>query len=217
MSTTALTTAPPPAPQILYFAYGSNLARGQMRARCPASPPLGLARLRGWRWVVSERGYANVVELPAATAAAAAHYAAALEPVGPPAAAAAAVGGGAAWQAVVWGAVYGLGEGDEASLDGYEGVPWAYTKERVEVEVWWGGEGGRVDVGAEPERRECLVYVDRKRVGEGVPKEEYVGRMNAAVKDALMLGVPREYVDEVIRRFVPDDEGKGVAGIGGES
>jgi gamma-glutamylcyclotransferase len=46
----------------LYFAYGSNMWDAQMAKRCPQSKKIGVARLRGYRWIVSVRGYANVVE-----------------------------------------------------------------------------------------------------------------------------------------------------------
>lgn len=45
-----------------YFAYGSNLRDAQMAARCPDSRKIGLARLRGYRWIITTRGYANIVE-----------------------------------------------------------------------------------------------------------------------------------------------------------
>ena len=44
----------------LYFAYGSNMASGQMRARCPGAQPLGPARLDGWRFYVNRRGTASI-------------------------------------------------------------------------------------------------------------------------------------------------------------
>ena len=46
----------------LYFAYGSNLWEAQMKQRCPQSKKLGIARLPGYRWIISARGYANVVK-----------------------------------------------------------------------------------------------------------------------------------------------------------
>ena len=47
--------------QTLYFAFGSNLSTAQMHRRCPASTALGLGELKGWRWIINKRGYANVV------------------------------------------------------------------------------------------------------------------------------------------------------------
>ena len=48
----------------LYFAYGSNLWREQMRARCPEHRKIGSGVLRGYRWIISARGYANIVASP---------------------------------------------------------------------------------------------------------------------------------------------------------
>ncbi len=44
-----------------YFAYGSNLDRAQMNARCPENRRIGKAILPGYRWIITTRGYANVV------------------------------------------------------------------------------------------------------------------------------------------------------------
>ena len=48
----------------LYFAYGSNMDRSAMAARCPASRPLGSARLARHRFMVTSEGYASVVRDP---------------------------------------------------------------------------------------------------------------------------------------------------------
>ena len=45
----------------LYFAYGSNLWQEQMRKRCPDHREIGNGVLRGYRWIITTRGYANVV------------------------------------------------------------------------------------------------------------------------------------------------------------
>lgn len=49
-----------------YFAFGSNLSVQQMKDRCVKSPetssePVAIARLDGWKWIICERGYANIV------------------------------------------------------------------------------------------------------------------------------------------------------------
>lgn len=45
-----------------YFAYGSNLWRRQMKERCPEHRLIGVGVLKGYRWIISERGYANIVK-----------------------------------------------------------------------------------------------------------------------------------------------------------
>jgi gamma-glutamylcyclotransferase (GGCT)/AIG2-like uncharacterized protein YtfP len=46
----------------LYFAYGSNLWPEQMQHRCPGHRIIGPGRLSGYRWIISKRGYANIVK-----------------------------------------------------------------------------------------------------------------------------------------------------------
>jgi gamma-glutamylcyclotransferase (GGCT)/AIG2-like uncharacterized protein YtfP len=48
----------------LYFAYGSNMDRNAMAARCPSSRALGRARLARHRYVIMQEGYASVVRDP---------------------------------------------------------------------------------------------------------------------------------------------------------
>lgn len=45
----------------LHFAYGSNLWRDQMTRRCPGHHARGIGVLKGYRWIISKRGYANIV------------------------------------------------------------------------------------------------------------------------------------------------------------
>jgi len=48
-----------------YFAYGANMERDAMRARCPGAVALGAATLKGFRYVIA-RGYGVVVPRPGA-------------------------------------------------------------------------------------------------------------------------------------------------------
>jgi len=47
----------------LYFAYGANMERDAMRSRCPGAAALGIASLRGWRYVIAQ-GYGSVAPSP---------------------------------------------------------------------------------------------------------------------------------------------------------
>lgn len=51
----------------LCFAYGSNMDRVAMAARCPHSKALGVARLQRHRFAIMPEGYANVVRDPSST------------------------------------------------------------------------------------------------------------------------------------------------------
>ena len=44
----------------LHFAYGSNMSRTHMRARCPGATALGTATLAGWRFVINPDGYGSI-------------------------------------------------------------------------------------------------------------------------------------------------------------
>jgi gamma-glutamylcyclotransferase (GGCT)/AIG2-like uncharacterized protein YtfP len=46
---------------MLYFAYGSNMHRDQMRRRCRGARAVGPARLDGWRFIIMRNGYASIV------------------------------------------------------------------------------------------------------------------------------------------------------------
>ena len=57
-----------------------------------------------------------------------------------------------------------------------------------------------------------LVYVDEHRTAPGTINAEYIGRMNRGIKESVALGVPEEWVERVMRRWVVrdvevDDEG----------
>lgn len=185
----------------LYFGYGSNLWKAQMLQRCPESMYLGIARLDGYRWIISERGYANVVEVSSAglqmqngTAGSAGSDDA----------------GRGGEEEVVWGLVYSLSSSDEAKLDRNEGVPVAYTKENLLVNFWpINSSTGKPDTSSPPEELKMLVYIDRLRTEPDEPKREYVYRMNMGIADAVDEGMPEGYVRDVVRKFIPEsDEGE---------
>jgi len=46
---------------MLHFAYGSNMDRAVMCKHAPGAIPLGVARLEGYRFIVTADGYASVV------------------------------------------------------------------------------------------------------------------------------------------------------------
>jgi hypothetical protein len=45
---------------MLYFAYGSNMQRGAMRARCPGARAIGPAALEGYRFFVGIDGWGSI-------------------------------------------------------------------------------------------------------------------------------------------------------------
>ncbi|CZT46304.1 uncharacterized protein RSE6_06714 [Rhynchosporium secalis] len=182
-----------PSTPRLYFAYGSNLSLSQMSLRCPTATYHSLAVLRGWKWIIGTRGYANIVytsirrddergkdggkEMK---------------------------GGGEEGGDRVYGILYVLQEEDESALDIAEGVPSAYEKVDLGVEMLSEEEEGKDAKGGGEVK--VLVYVDLKRAGEGVCRDEYVARMNRGIRDAIKKGLPQSYVDGVLRKWVRDEE-----------
>lgn len=193
----------------IYFGYGSNLWRHQMRKRCPTSKYLGIARLKGYKWIIYDRGYANIVEIMDEEDTTSKHD----------------------YSKEVWGLVYSLEPSDEARLDVNEGVPIAYDKEWIECEFWSTSESeddataseqfpneqqsitGKPDTSKEPGKVDMLVYINRDGTDESESKKEYVYRMNMGIKDALKEGMPKEYVKQVLRKYIPEREDEEVASV----
>lgn len=162
----------------LYFAYGSNLSLHQMKARCPSSTYIGVGILRGWTWIINARGYANLVT------------ASPLELDTD--------------NDLIYGLVYELPSDDELRLDGYEGVPWAYTKEVHPIELWEEKNGtASKPMAMAGTMTEALVYIDRVRVKKDQPKEEYIGRMKRGISEAAEKGIPMAWMESVMGGFLP--------------
>ena len=49
---------------MLHFAYGSNMSRALMEARCPTARALGIGTLPQWRFVICPDGFASVMRVP---------------------------------------------------------------------------------------------------------------------------------------------------------
>lgn len=144
-----------------------------MSKRCPSSPYVGIARLPAYRWMINDRGYANVVSSAEA------------EEVW-----------GMAYELreddeQTLDVNEGVPECYEKVMINVELWPSSSASERVDIRS------------VKPEWREMLVYVDRGRVEPAQPRAEYIHRMNFGLKDALACGVPESYIDNVVRKFIP--------------
>jgi gamma-glutamylcyclotransferase len=168
----------------LYFAYGSNLSLTQMASRCPTSVYHSLGVLRGYRWIIGERGYANIVTDAVTTLSSSSSNENQIQ---------------GEEQHGVYGMLYTVQASDELRLDRAEGVPYAYIKRELDVELL--STEGACETGGEVVR--ALVYVDESRLGEGVCREEYTVRINRGIRDAVGKGMKGWYVERVIRPFVP--------------
>ncbi|KAL3465129.1 hypothetical protein BJX64DRAFT_253175 [Aspergillus heterothallicus] len=208
----------------LYFAYGSNLSPTQMRIRCIHNPtlsahPVAIAALDDWRWLICQFGYSNVVPPEFLRVGRQTSEGTAV----PESKAPSIPEGG------VFGVLYEMDAADERVLDGYEGVdqcaPDTTNGKRVHRDIrpteqgdglynkWfvdarvvgWLDEGyrereGFVEVGGEVR---VLVYLDELRVRVGIPKDEYIPRMNRAISEAVELGFPKDWAEKVMRPSIP--------------
>lgn len=205
----------------IYFAYGSNLWQHQMHQRCPSSKFLGIVRLKGFKWIIYQRGFANIVEVDSHKEEEGTEKEEEKEE--------------GDYRNQVWGMMYSLEEEDEKLLDEREGVPVAYRKEWIECEFWTVPEAAAAaasasssreeeeeevvkkvvdeekkkrkpaDITKRPGKEKMLVYINREMTDEGEIRKEYISRMNCGIKDAVKEGLPREYVEQVLRRWIPAD------------
>ena len=94
-----------------YIAYGSNLHRERMGARCPGSQAIGTAEIKGYRLAFKGRETAACLTIEPCRGS--------TVPAG----------------------IYSVTEEDEAALDRYEGFPWIYHKEEMTLTVTGIGDG----------------------------------------------------------------------------
>ncbi|OBT66056.1 hypothetical protein VE03_03181 [Pseudogymnoascus sp. 23342-1-I1] len=154
-------------PRTLYFAYGSNLSPTQMRSRCPSSPLHPSHPLATLHDHEWFIGERGYANIRPCPGR------------------------------EVVGLLYVMDPRDEGGLDVAEGVPWAYERWGMGVEVYGlggereegkkgGKEGGEGEGKGEVVR--VLVYVD-PRTGEGRASREYVERLRRGREESEKLGL----------------------------
>ncbi|KAM3500439.1 hypothetical protein MY10362_006397 [Beauveria mimosiformis] len=158
----------------IYFGFGSNMWKQQVKTRCRTAAYLGIARLPGYRWFIAAQGGANIT-----------------------------LGSD---DDEVWGLAYSLQPNDEAELDVIERVPTHFTKNIIQAELWEpiAADGTPADPAQTGRAVGVLVYISHERIATGKPRDEYVVRMNHAISDALSSGVPLSYIENVLRKWIPD-------------
>ncbi|KAF2834145.1 hypothetical protein M501DRAFT_903489, partial [Patellaria atrata CBS 101060] len=130
--------------------------------------------------------------------------------------------------AYVDGVCYRLVGSDEGLLDLAEGVPTAYQKVDVEIELFQAPPSllGRDVANIVRYRRHrqpsvlqdseswprgtpatALVYLSNKYTSPGMPWDEYILRMEEGLREALRIGISKAYVDRDVRPWLV--EGKG--------
>lgn len=98
---------------------------------------------------------------------------------------------------VVYGSLYFLSPRDEAGLDESEGVPWLYEKQ------WHKVRRVNQDGSESTQVVKALVYVDVERPDEGIIMPDYVVWINKAIRDAKPFGLPDDYVEKYLRKYLP--------------
>ncbi|AEO57766.1 hypothetical protein MYCTH_2304336 [Thermothelomyces thermophilus ATCC 42464] len=212
------TTAFPPRAQRgqrLYFAYGSNLWMEQMARRCPSSYLVGRAVLPDYQWQINERGYANVVpragyavhglvyELDGDAGAGGTDEARLDRSEG--------VHTGAyskEWRDVV---LYEAAPALRLPTRAFADAGGATPMLREMLGEMLGETGGGAAASSlfteqRPTRieRDVLVYLSSTYTMPSEPRNEYIDRMNRGIADAIAIGVPGDFFETVVRRFIPD-------------
>ena len=162
----------------LYFAYGSNLWIAQMTRRCPDFCYVGVACLRGYKWFINERGFANIRETTSPNAV---------------------------WGLVF--AISPADEASLDRSEGVPWCYQKFTLKVVYWPIRGGAGAGMMptDLRNEGTYANMLVYIDKERnLGRYKPRREYVVRMNNGIADALNAGVPMRYVQKVLRKYIPE-------------
>ncbi|RHZ53363.1 gamma-glutamylcyclotransferase family protein [Aspergillus thermomutatus] len=224
-TTVPVTETPPPTLRPLYFAYGSNLSFTQMRLRCTHNPtlsskPVAIARLDHWRWMICQAGYANVLppaelrigrqfseggEVPVSGSEDAVFgvlyemdpadellldgYEGVDHAAGP-----SRVGGKVSVE--IRPREQGVGDYNKWYLPATV-TRWLDEEQRV-LRM-----GAAAVAGSAPQVTTVLVYVDEERVRLGYPKDEYIPRMNRAIREAESIGFPKHWANEVMRKSIP--------------
>lgn len=197
--------APPPGGR-LYFAYGSNLWLEQMATRCPSSYFIGRAILPDYKWQINQRGVANVVPCAGRSVHGLVYE----------------LGSADDERRLDRSEGVRTGAYAKATLPVvlYEAAP--ALQLRVPGMVQAGGAAATVAgarrrtaiLGVERPSRLAeqaprlqpgvLVYLSEAFVQPGDPREEYVDRMNRAMSDAVVMGVPVEFFRNAVRQYIPD-------------
>ena len=197
--------------QSLYFAYGSNLSLEQMAARCPESRYIGLARLHDFRWQINQRGVANVVPKRGSVVEGLCYLLSRKDEVrldkneGVPIAyvkqheevelfvASGAIAGRQVKEIIDHDLVSRL---QVKPAEGSSSKTHMLLKSRKDQDKRSGDKGERVT---------ALVYISPVHILDGLPRSEYVKRMNRAIANGIVLGMSQRYINETMRPYIKEE------------
>lgn len=135
-----------------------------MLMRCPTSRFQGVGRLLGYRWIINDRGYANVVSSPNTENV----VYGLIYSLTPSDERTLDRNEGVPWAYTK----------ETLAVDFWSSK----------------GDSGPVNVMREPDRRDMVLYIDRLRLESYRPKDEYIHRMNMGIEDGIRQGIPLDYV-----------------------
>lgn len=192
-------TPSPTTDGVLYFGYGSNLWRKQVEARYPSAKFIGLGRLRHWRFQINANHIPNIVEAaPAPYSPRTAKWLAPLCPSGDL----------RSDNDRVYGMVWQLDALAEAAMDDSEGR--LQHKEYATAELWVRREGqtGPAQLSRGAKRRQVMFYVDRSNTEQEAQCSGALSyKLQQGIADAIEMGVPKGYVDECVKPYLPKTDG----------
>lgn len=164
----------------LYFGFASNLSPRSIQQRCPGSLYVGLAVLKGWKFVISEVGFGNIV----------------------PGAADDEVWGTLSFLTAQHEAALDKSE----EIDWWHQKQKVKVRRVTPLKDSADSSGSQEGDG---DKVEATTYIDVKRTGEGVISKEYLVWMRKAIEDGLQIGVPKSYVDKYMKKYLPENEDVG--------
>lgn len=168
-----------PPGKIYYFSYATNMNVAQMLEICPGAERKGTAILPGYRWILSWRCHANIVELTRKERDASIHH----------------------HYRTVYGFVWEINVKDLPRLDYVESCPRDSARE-IHTVYYRDAHTGEIN-----DAEEVLLYIDRSRQERfKVADYEYQHRMNLAIEDLRQFGTRRlvsKYIDYNFRPCIP--------------
>lgn len=111
---------------------------------------------------------------------------------------------------VVYGSLHFLTRQHEAALDKSEEVPNWHQKKNIKVtRLAAKQEAGDIQL-VDLDEIEVMTYIDFERTTEGHISKEYIFLMRKALADGIKCGVPAEYFQKYLQKFLPEDDTVGL-------
>ena len=164
----------------LYFGFASNLSPRTFQSRCPGSLYVGLSILRGYRFLISDIGFGNVVPSDSDK--------------------------DVVYGALYFLTAGHVKAMDQAEMHATEDGTW-HVKRTVRVQRLENVDGEAREV--EGGEVDATTYIDVHHTSPGTISKENLTFIRRAMDDGVECGVPKSYFETVWKRYLPEDEGVG--------